>query len=324
MSWQDLLQRVLAPVGPVLPHTTSEYGAIRKKGTSPHRGVDGNYNVGPNGQAGINLKHPALRAPVDGIITNAGEGAVGRIAIRDANGLSHEILHTHTQHVSTGDPVVAGQIIGTMGNMGVNTKGIEDGDHHVHFQIKDSAGNPINPAAYWNQQGPLDPKPASPTLIDEHRQYLRRIGEINGNPMLFGSDVAPVSTGGETVPADSGREVPRLTRLPIKKERLGGFDPNAPAPLPNEIPSAGRTASFDDRFGNWSSSSGVSAPVVPHQPVMPSPQAGRPLGLLTGEPMPDYPFPPSIFGSPDGSLAPGGDDWVWGLIRSPQWDKKMR
>jgi len=97
----------------------------KKEGNVTHRGVDANYNVGPNGQAGINLQHPAVRAPVDGIVTNAGEGTAGRIAIRDANGLSHEILHTHTRHVRTGDPVVAGQLIGTMGNMGVDRKGIE-------------------------------------------------------------------------------------------------------------------------------------------------------------------------------------------------------
>jgi hypothetical protein len=107
MSWENLLRRVLPPIGTLQPHTTSHYGAIRSKGTSPHRGVDANYNVGPNGQTGVNLQHPALRAPVDGIVTNAGEGAAGRIAIRDANGLSHEILHTHSRHVRKGDPVVA-------------------------------------------------------------------------------------------------------------------------------------------------------------------------------------------------------------------------
>ena len=96
MSWDDVMRRMLPPIGGLSPHITSAYGVRRKWGTSPHGGIDSNYNVGPNGQAGINLKHPALRAPVDGIVTNAGEGTAGRIAIRDANGLSHEVLHTPT------------------------------------------------------------------------------------------------------------------------------------------------------------------------------------------------------------------------------------
>lgn len=89
MSWEDALRRMLPPTEGFLPHTTSPYGAIRDVGTSPHRGVDANYNVGPNGQQGINLRHPALRSPVDGIVTNAGEGTAGRIAIRDADDATH-------------------------------------------------------------------------------------------------------------------------------------------------------------------------------------------------------------------------------------------
>ena len=120
MSWEDIMQRVLSPARGVSPHTTSAYGATNRPpgSTNPHRGVDINYAVGPNGQRGINLQHPALRAPVDGVVENAGEGTAGRIAIRDANGFLHGILHTHTRYVAVGDRVVVGQLIGTMGNTG--------------------------------------------------------------------------------------------------------------------------------------------------------------------------------------------------------------
>ena len=57
--------------------------------------------------------------------------------------------------------------------------------------------------------------------------------------------------------------------------RLRRFDPSAPAPSPNESPPAGGSVSFDDCFGNWSSSSDASAPLASNQPVAPSPQAGR-------------------------------------------------
>jgi murein DD-endopeptidase MepM/ murein hydrolase activator NlpD len=140
MSWEDAPRRMLPPTDGFQPHTSSPYGAIRKYGTSPHGGVDGNYYVGPNGQQGINLRHPALRSPVDGIVTNAGEGTAGRIAIRDADGVSHELLHTHRQFVSIGDRVVAGQMVGAMGNMGAREEYVEKGDHHLHYQLIDAAG----------------------------------------------------------------------------------------------------------------------------------------------------------------------------------------
>jgi len=127
MSWEDIMRRVLPPTGGVSAHITSAYGATnRPKGSSnPHRGVDFNYSGGRD--APLNLSHQALHSPADGIVENAGSGTAGRIAIRDKNGFLHEILHTHTRHVSVGDPVVAGQLIGTMGNTGVRRPNVEDG-----------------------------------------------------------------------------------------------------------------------------------------------------------------------------------------------------
>jgi hypothetical protein len=177
-----------------------------KEGASPHRGVDANYNVGPNGQTGINLQHPALRAPVDGIVTNAGEGDVGRISIRDANGHSHEILHAHTRYVRKGDPVVAGQLVGTMGNTGVDSPGVEGGQHHAHFQIRDAAGNHIDPAAYWNSRITSIPSQLPPAFIDERQRYLRRIDDIASNTAAAptGADAsAPFGTSGQFVPGSA-------------------------------------------------------------------------------------------------------------------------
>jgi murein DD-endopeptidase MepM/ murein hydrolase activator NlpD len=130
MSWRDIMRRVLPPIGDLSPEITSAYGTTKGRkppASIPHGGVDFNY---PIGQTGINLKHPALRSPVAGIVTtNPGEGTFGRIAIRDANGLSHEILHTDTQYVKRGELVGVGQPIGSMGNTGTK-------DQHVHYQLK--------------------------------------------------------------------------------------------------------------------------------------------------------------------------------------------
>jgi murein DD-endopeptidase MepM/ murein hydrolase activator NlpD len=156
MSWQDIMRRVLPHIEGLQRHITSSYGATNRPAgsTNPHGGIDFNYNV--PGQRGINLAHPALRSPVTGVVTSARQGAAGRIAIRDANGFTHEILHSHRQHVTIGDPVVAGQLIGTMGNTGVSRENPDKGDHHVHYQLKDPAGKEIDPSAFWNQQGRID------------------------------------------------------------------------------------------------------------------------------------------------------------------------
>jgi len=119
----------------------------------------------------------------------------------------------------------------------------------------------------------------------------------------------------DAVPADTAKDVRGLVRMP------SGFDPNAPAAATNEVLPPGRPASFDDRFGNWTSYSGVGAPLDPNQPVAPSPQAGRPLGLVSGEPMPDYPFPMPIFDAAGRPSRPGHDDWALWRLRRAEWDK---
>jgi murein DD-endopeptidase MepM/ murein hydrolase activator NlpD len=176
MSWQDIMRRVLSPTGGIEPHITSRYGEVEGRppgSTKPHRGVDFNYDV--PGQNGINLANPALRSPVTGIVTQAGEGKYGTIAIRDPNGFSHELLHSHSRYVTVGDPVVAGQLIGRMGNTGV-TNDPRKGNH-VHYQLKDSSGTIIDPSAFWDQQGPADPNPAPPVYLGEYQQYLRGLGD---------------------------------------------------------------------------------------------------------------------------------------------------
>jgi hypothetical protein len=220
----------------------------------------------------------------------AGGDKFGTIAIRDANGFSHEILHSHAQHVAVGDPVVAGQLIGTMGNTGLKIQDpVKDPNEraHVHYHMKDPAGNVIDPSAFWNQRERFDPNPAPAGFLNEHQRYLRRVDETAGNTAAapMGADIlGPSGTGGYFMPgavtssrppyearpipppeaagpAENGKDIRRLVRLPARREYLAGFDPQAPAAVPNQIPPPAGLASFDDRFGNWSSFSGVSAPL---------------------------------------------------------------
>jgi hypothetical protein len=87
----------------------------------------------------------------------------------------------------------------------------------------------------------------------------------------------------------------------------------------NEIP-PDRPASFDDRFGDWVSSPQVSAPRGPYQPRPPQ-QGSRPLGISSGKPMPDYPFPPPIWGPPSNSGSQGDDieDWYTRWLGPARW-----
>lgn len=80
MTWEDIMQRVLPPIGGVVPHVTDAgaYGAGAEQGRKPpssipHRGVDFNYIGGRH--ARLNRSNPELRSPVAGIVTNAGEGS---------------------------------------------------------------------------------------------------------------------------------------------------------------------------------------------------------------------------------------------------------
>ena len=103
-----------------------------------------------------------------------------------------------------------------------------------------------------------------------------------------------------------------LTSPILGRPNASAFDTGAPA-VPfvgaDENFEPGRPASFDGRFGNWVSSPPVTAPLGPYQPQ--PPQQARPLGIVSGEPMPDWPFPPPFFDFPNKSAPRGEDSEDW-------------
>jgi hypothetical protein len=196
-----------------------------------------------------------LYSPVAGIVTNAGEGTAGRIAVRDANGYSHEILHTHTRNVKVGDRVAEGQLIGTMGNTGVLNANVENGPQHVHYQLKDPAGNTINPTEFWDRQSPPAAAPSYASTPPDAAADTRRLGRRI---------------------ADKSSASPS-----------GGNASGLPAAADSDVLSVDQSNSFDDRFGNWVSSPAGSAPLTPPQPVTPPtqfvlPDQQNPPGGLAG------------------------------------------
>ena len=311
------MQRVLPPMKDEKtkitypPHPTSPFGSTnRPKGsTNPHTGVDFNH-VGGRG-ARVNTSHPALRSPVTGVVTNAGQGDYGRIAIRDSDGFTHELLHTQSPRRCRRSRF-AGQLIGTMGNTGVLKRGIESGDFHVHYQLRDPNGKIIDPSTHWDRQGPIDPAPPAPVFLNDYQDYQdtrnATIGKASSNVPaggpLYGPRLADASRSNPTAPGSSSPATGpvRILRSRAASDRAVDLPPT----IPNELPLSDRAPSFDDRFGAWASAGGSSAPLSPYQP-----------GIVTGQAMPDYPFPPQ---SLDGAT-PGLEDWAALRRKAADWSK---
>lgn len=144
MSYQDVMNTILPQQRGRSAHITGHYGEHRDSGA--HGGSDFNY-VG--GQAGVNLTHPSIHSPVAGTVEFVG-GRYGTITIRDAEGNSHQLLHTQSQSVVVGQRVEAGTEIGTMGGRG--PRGEAQYAQHVHYQMKDAQGHSVNPEAFWDRR----------------------------------------------------------------------------------------------------------------------------------------------------------------------------
>lgn len=203
-----------------------------------------------------------------------------RIAIRDANGLSHEILHTRTQYVKRGDLVGVGQSIGTMGNTGTH-------DQHVHYQFKDPAGEAIDPTGFWDRLGPAKTDPGQPAYLGDYQQYLRLPNQAlppnrsNSFDDRFGSWPSAPSVGAPDAsmfvapspPVNRDNNVRVLSRRVAGKSGAsfsGKVNPAVPFVPPNEVLSPGGLASFADRFGDWTSFPTGSAASSRNQPVPPT------------------------------------------------------
>ncbi len=105
------MQVMLPPQNGVKPHVTGEFGEHRAH--KPHGGTDFNY-VGAS-TAVICSTRPSTR--------RSRNGDVRRWRLRHGEdqgctGHSHEILHLHSTQVKEGQPIKAGEPIGTMGGRG--------------------------------------------------------------------------------------------------------------------------------------------------------------------------------------------------------------
>lgn len=179
-SFDDAMRLMLPPRGNVEPHVTGRFGEQRRsRPDAPahtHQGVDFNYE---GGQAGINLRHPTVRSPVTGTVESVG-GRYGTVGIRDHEGNLHQILHLHSQEpLRPGQPIQAGDPIGTMGGRGPDRA--DEFAQHVHYQVFDRNGRAIDPERFWNNRSIDAPtQPATEPRAqrsDAMRDGLLRQGE---------------------------------------------------------------------------------------------------------------------------------------------------
>lgn len=139
--------------------------------------------------------------------------------------------------------MAAGQRIGTMGNVGVVTSDGKPGAHHVHYQLRDSAGRIIDPGAFADALGPFDPNPAPPAYVPEYQQYARDAAAV---PEASRDDVRVLRR----------MPVEKPDRSPFKSEQKEVLYPRADSPL-----SPNAQGNFSERFGYWpSTDSGAALP----------------------------------------------------------------
>ena len=87
---------------------------------------------------------------------DSGGPGLSYVAIDHGNGLVTKYLHLSAIYINTGDVVNAGDVIGLSGGTpGSRGAGAFTTGAHLHFEIDDYNGNPINPHNYLNIAPPL-------------------------------------------------------------------------------------------------------------------------------------------------------------------------
>jgi len=105
---------------------------------------------------GIDIAHPVgteLVAVMDGTVTDVGyaSGYGNYLEITHEKGQSAFYAHCSVVSVSIGDEVKLGQKVGEMGSTGNST------GSHLHLEVKDAAGNRLNPYFYLSDEIAEDP-----------------------------------------------------------------------------------------------------------------------------------------------------------------------
>ncbi|MGL5315663.1 MAG: M23 family metallopeptidase [Peptostreptococcaceae bacterium] len=200
-------------------------------GSNPHKGID---LAGAHGAP--------IYAVKDGkVITSSSR--YGVIAIKHPDGTVSRYLHCSRRLVSVGDTIRAGQVIGAVGGTGASGK--KSYADHLHFELLNKSGNPIDPTKEMN----LDPnlfKLSPKSKSEENIAYLKRNSSLlarlnDSNKVKLGiaagdKTVDTNAKGGDNVDSSSFADNTftkelgsTLSKLNMSISSLGTKDPVSPA-----------------------------------------------------------------------------------------------
>ena len=155
--------------------------------------------------------------------------------------------------------------------------------------------------------------PSSPLLRGPVAPNAPPIADPPAGAYFPGSNAALGAETDDSAPSVANKDFRYLTRHVADKPQASVFDTGAPAVpfVPDSPELSGGFSSLPVRFLTRVDARNPGQAALPQQ-------AARPLGLVSGEPMPDWPFPPPIFDFPRKSVAASEDseDRMERLLRS--------
>lgn len=190
------------------------YGALLPPNIAAAAGVDRQWGVDYALPMGT-----ALNAPFAGTVIYAGNnGPYGNtVVIRLSNGVTYRVAHLSAMNVTVGQQVGVGGVLGAVGSTGNST------GPHVLIEMRDSAGNPIDPTPILDTL--LKPGADMGVNGDAYRKYQDLLALVSGQPQYIGQ-VVPFKTpdGHWIYPGSSDYNVYAAVQS-LWKKRYGGDPP---------------------------------------------------------------------------------------------------
>lgn len=147
-----LVQTVAPPLVERTEYSISYYSLVRSP-VAPGTRIGKRFSGGHQGVDFLPGYGTPIHAVADGVVTQIGEpsGALGvHVVIQHTiDGKTVFSTYSHmgfgTMHLTLGQTVALGDVVGNVGSTGTST------GPHLHFQILDAAGTPVNPLTWLAQ-----------------------------------------------------------------------------------------------------------------------------------------------------------------------------
>lgn len=146
----DIQQEFNKLFGGILPPTAPGHArAVKPASGTVTSNFGARWGTNHNGMDIANRIGTPIYAVTDGVVIESGpaSGYGLWVRVRQDDGTTGIFGHVDQFFVQKGQRVRAGQQIATMGNRGYST------GPHLHYEIWNTAGNPINPQTWLNNRG---------------------------------------------------------------------------------------------------------------------------------------------------------------------------